>query len=217
MTKLILNTECKLYELNGRAFCTSRQVSDEFEKRHANVLRDIEELDCSDEFRRLNFELSSYKNEQNKKQPEILMTKDGFSFLAMGYRGKKAARFKEAYIRRFNEMELFINSLNAARLEHPAFTRAIVDAHEQPKHYHFSNEANMINRIVLGMNAKQYRLENNIEPKTSIRPYLSLEQIKAIEELQRVDIGLLLVVPEFKKREEILIQHHNRLRLRKIA
>ena len=33
------------------------------------------------------------------------MTKDGFTFLVMGYTGKKAAAFKEAYIKRFNEME----------------------------------------------------------------------------------------------------------------
>lgn len=33
------------------------------------------------------------------------LTKDGFIFLVMGYRGEKAAQFKEAYIERFNAME----------------------------------------------------------------------------------------------------------------
>lgn len=33
------------------------------------------------------------------------MTKDGFVFLVMGFTGKKAARFKEAYIEEFNRME----------------------------------------------------------------------------------------------------------------
>jgi Rha family phage regulatory protein len=39
------------------------------------------------------------------------MTRDGFAFLVMGYRGKKTARFKEDYIRRFNQMESFIKPL----------------------------------------------------------------------------------------------------------
>jgi Rha family phage regulatory protein len=78
MSKLILNPEYKLYERNGRAMCSSRQVAEEFEKQHKHVLRDIEELDCSEEFRQSNFGPSSYRNEQNKKQPEYLMTKDGF-------------------------------------------------------------------------------------------------------------------------------------------
>ena len=33
------------------------------------------------------------------------MTRDGFTFLAMGFTGKVAAQFKEAYINAFNEME----------------------------------------------------------------------------------------------------------------
>ena len=142
MAKLTLNPEYRLYERDGQVFCSSRQVADEFGKRHDNVLRDIANLDCSEEFRLLNFEESYYINEQGKKQPQMLMTKDGFTFLVMGYRGKKAACFKEAYIRRFNEMEAFIRSLQAAKMEFPAFTEAVMNAHEEPKHYHFSNEIN---------------------------------------------------------------------------
>ena len=33
------------------------------------------------------------------------ITKDGFVFLVMGYTGKKAAEFKEAYIKKFNETD----------------------------------------------------------------------------------------------------------------
>ena len=83
----------------------SRYVAQFFEKEHRAVLRDIRELDCSKEFRLHNFVQSAYINEQGHKQPCYIMTRDGFVFLAMGYRGKKAAKFKELYIRRFNEME----------------------------------------------------------------------------------------------------------------
>jgi Rha family phage regulatory protein len=45
-------------------------------------------LDVSSEFRESNFGLSSYQSEQNKEMPEYLMTRDGFTILAMGYTGK---------------------------------------------------------------------------------------------------------------------------------
>ena len=76
-----------------------------FEREHRNILRAIQNLECSDEFRLLNFEQSTYKNEQGKRQPCCFMTRDGFMFLVMGFTGKKAAQLKEAYIQRFNEME----------------------------------------------------------------------------------------------------------------
>ncbi|OCT12646.1 hypothetical protein A8709_33080 [Paenibacillus pectinilyticus] len=214
MSKLILNTECRLYEKNGRALSTSIQVAEEFLKDHKNVLRDIENLDCSDEFRRLNFEQSFYSNAQNKKQPIVYMTRDGFTFLAFGYRGKKSAKFKEAYIARFNQMESFIKSLSAARLEFPELTEAIKSAHEVPKHYHFTNEINMINKIVLGKTAKEFRKENGLDDATSIRPYLTFEQITAIEQLQRFDTGLLDIEEDFQKRKEMLTLRFQKLNQR---
>ena len=122
-------------------------VAKVFGKRHDNVLRDIETMECSKEFRLLNFEESSYKNEQGKKQPCVNMTRDGFTFLVMGYRGKKAAQFKETYIRRFNQMEKFIQTLVETRQEFPLLTENIKLLHENPKPYHFSNECDMLNRI----------------------------------------------------------------------
>lgn len=89
----------------GKVVVSSRDVAEKFGKRHDNVLRDIETLECSPEFGRLNFEESSYINKQNKLQPEVLMTRDGFTFLAMGFSGAKAAQFKEVYISEFNRME----------------------------------------------------------------------------------------------------------------
>lgn len=222
MSKLILNPEYRLYERNGQAFCSSRQVAEEFGKRHADVLRAIEKITAptsgvSAEFNERNFALVTYKDAKGERRPEYLMTKDGFAILAMGFTGKKAMRFKEAYIRRFNEMEAFIRSLQAAKMEFPAFTDAIMAAHDEPKHYHFSNEINMIYRIVLGMDAKAFREKHGLPKGEVIRPYLTAEQIRAIETLQRADIGLIVAIPDFQRRKETLAKYYERLKLKRIA
>lgn len=90
---------------DGKVVVSSKKVADHFGKIHRNVMRDIKRLECSDGFRALNFEQSSYISLQNKELECYLMTRDGFSFLCMGFTGKEAAKWKEAYIKAFNDME----------------------------------------------------------------------------------------------------------------
>ena len=187
----------------------SLYVAEFFEENHKEVLRDIRNISTpnsglSKEFAERNFTLGSYKDKQNQKRPCYYLTRDGFTILVMGYTGKKALRFKELYIRRFNEMEELIKSLVKARTEFSLLTENIKLLHEKPKPYHFSNECDMINRIVLGKSAKQFRLENNLEKGTSIRPYLTEVQINLIEKLQKVDIGLLVAFPNYEDRKRHL-------------
>lgn len=109
---------------NGRAFTTSLNISSVFGKRHDNVLRDIERLDCSKEFWLLNFEERNYADQRGKIQRMVEMTRDGFTFLVMGYTGKEAAQFKEAYIRRFNQLE---EQIIAGTLSHTPFHQQKVE------------------------------------------------------------------------------------------
>ena len=57
------------------------------------------------EFNARNFALVEYRDAKGEARPQYLMTRDGFTFLAMGFTGAKAARFKELYIAEFNRME----------------------------------------------------------------------------------------------------------------
>ena len=199
----------------------SQYVAQFFEKEHKNVLADIRRIlapdsGASEEFGRLNFQPTTYTDVWNRKQVAYMMTRDGFTMLAMGYSGKKAMRFKELYIRRFNEMEAFIKTLVSARQEFPLLTENIRLLHENPKPYHFSNECDMINRIVTGMSAKQFRETRGIEKGKSIRPFLSSEQVIMLETLQKVDVGLLLAVPDYAQRKRYLEWYKAKLQ-KKIA
>ena len=101
---------------NDQVKTNSVLVAKVFNKEHSKVMRDIANLKCSNDFRAANFGLSSYVNEQNKEFPMYEMTKDGFTFLVMGYTGQKAAEFKEAYINAFNKMEAELKSQQTKQL-----------------------------------------------------------------------------------------------------
>lgn len=173
-------------------------------KHHDKVVRDIENLECSTEFNTANFGVIKYTDSRGRKQHAYAMTRDGFMFLVMGYRGKKAAAIKEAYIKRFNEMEFFIQTLVETRQEFPLLTANIKLVHEHPKPYHFSNEADMLNRLAIGMTAKEFRKLHGLKDGESIRPHLTDAQITTLDTLQKVDIGLLLAVPDYNQRKRQL-------------
>lgn len=187
----------------------SRFVARFFEKNHRDVLRSIHSIlepdsGFSADFTERNFALSSYKDSSGRSLPCYALTRDGFTALAMGFTGKKAAQFKEMYIRRFNEMEKFIGSLVSAREQFPKLTAQIRVLHPDAKPYHYSNECDMLNRIVLGMSAKQFREAHGLEKGQSIRPYLRDDQIAMLDLLQTADIGLMIAVPDYHQRKRQL-------------
>lgn len=103
---------------NEHAVTTSMRVAEVFSKQHKDVLKAVKSLDCSEEFRERNFALSKidYQNGNIKKQlPMYYITRDGFMFLVMGFTGKTAAKWKEAYIKAFNEMEAKIRAEQMAK------------------------------------------------------------------------------------------------------
>jgi Rha family phage regulatory protein len=100
-------------------YTTSRKVAEHFGKLHKNVLRDIDRLLAvlpDAEFGRLNFEPSTYLNEQQKPQPEYHLTHDGFAFLAMRFTGKQAMYWQLAFLAAFRQQEADLAAANARYL-----------------------------------------------------------------------------------------------------
>jgi len=98
-------SEPRLIVRDGKVFANSREVAEVFGKEHKNVLQSIKSLDCSANFNRLNFQPVEYLDGKGETRPAIDMTRDGLTFLVMGFTGPKAAIFKEKYIEAFNKME----------------------------------------------------------------------------------------------------------------
>lgn len=95
----------KIKEVGGKLITTSRNVAHVFVKEHKSVLRSIDQLQMSNDFRQRNFALTDFIDKNGDTQRKYEMTRDGWSILVMGFQGEKAMKFKERYIAKFNEME----------------------------------------------------------------------------------------------------------------
>ena len=100
-----------LHMADGKPTATSLQVAEHFGKQHKTVLRAIRNLGCSAAFTERNLALSEFVDSTGRRLPMYHITRDGFALLAMGFTGKEAMRWKEAYIAAFNAMEARIKSL----------------------------------------------------------------------------------------------------------
>ncbi len=189
--------EIKRVGKEEKVIVTSLDVAETFGKRHDNVLRDIQSLGCSAEFRLLNFEESYYMNEQNKQQPMYYMTRDGFTLLVMGYTGELAMRFKEAYIRQFNAMEKALTGKLIEREKgiavRQALTKAIQQSAENDRmHGHaYVNYTNCIYKALFGANAKQLREQYGIDAKAELRNCFSAEELYSVQSMERLVSGLI--------------------------
>ena len=111
--------------VDGKPMADSRHIAEHFDKRHGDTLRAIEMLECSEEFAERNFAFSSYRPDGATRDYKMCqMTRDGFTFLVMGFTGKKAAEWKEKYIAAFNEMEKALSQPDTMKaLADPAILR----------------------------------------------------------------------------------------------
>ena len=99
-----------VYLKNDEPVCSSLQVAEKFGKRHTHVIERIEKIieNDSTENSAQCFKASIYKDSTGKSNKMYVMNRDGFTFLVMGFTGKKANEWKWQYIKAFNQMEKFI-------------------------------------------------------------------------------------------------------------
>ena len=105
-----------------QAVTTSLKVAEDFNKRHADVIRAIDNIiEKLEEVRGAErkialsgFSKTSYKDESGKENTVYYMNRDGFSLLVMGFTGKKALQWKCKYIEAFNTMEKILTEKQTA-------------------------------------------------------------------------------------------------------
>ena len=101
---------------DGKAVTTSLKIAEVFGKQHKHVIDAIRKIEAPSTFTEPNFRPSEYIDQTGRKLPMYIVTRDGFTLLAMGFTGKAAMQFKVAYIEAFNAMERTIRESAAGNL-----------------------------------------------------------------------------------------------------
>ena len=127
---------------------TSLLVAEVFGKRHADVIRNVEnaqktiETTLQSNERKIAsvdfFRKSEYKDSKGEMRIMYYLTRDGLSYLVMGFTGVKAAIWKLRYIEEFNRMEQYIRDQQKPKpMSHLEVTlancQALIDLEKQTK------------------------------------------------------------------------------------
>ena len=129
-----MNKIINISNQEGQLVVTSRQIAEDFEKDHRVVVRAIEnkaesltEQNCSVE--KL-FIPTTYIHNGNEYK-EYLLTRDGFTFIVMGFTGAKADTWKLKYIEAFNKMEKAIKEQQVPKLSKELQAIFMIDGKQQ--------------------------------------------------------------------------------------
>lgn len=91
-----------------QAVTTSLVLSEAFGKQHKHVLEaissKINSAENSAQYKKM-FAESTYTDRSGKQNKMYYLNRNGFTFIAMGFTGRKADEFKLKYIEAFNRME----------------------------------------------------------------------------------------------------------------
>ena len=109
-------------------------------------------------------------------------------------------------MQRLEEENLCVIKLLEAKTGYLPMSKAVQEAHETPMFYHYTNEADMINRIVVGMSAKKYKDLHGVE---DVRGNMSAQELFSIQELQAINTALIKIGVEYTERKEKLETFHN--------
>lgn len=182
---------------NRNVVVSSLNVAEIFHKRHNNILRDIDNLqkdweeltnelcskmstaknDLTSKVRAVDFKdcffESNYITRDGRAVRSYDMNRTGFTLLANGFNGKKALRFKLAYITRFDEMEEELIKRNTLyemeRLLRNQLTDTIKKAYgDNPPKRIYMKLTNLLYIAVAGHKADKIKRDRGFEQGCSV-------------------------------------------------
>ncbi|ABK60394.1 phage antirepressor Ant [Clostridium novyi] len=121
---------------DGQLVVTSRQIAGDFQKRHSHVVEAIENKIKSLTTENSEVEISKLFiptsfNHNGNEYKEYLLTRDGFTFIVMGFTGAKADAWKLKYIEAFNKMEKVLKTKQLSPMEQLKLQYEVIEEHEE--------------------------------------------------------------------------------------
>lgn len=173
------------------AVTTSLRVAEVFEKRHADVMRKIEQIineNSSTQNCVQCFKKSKYRDQSGKQNTMYYMNRDGFTFLVMGFTGKKANDWKWKYIEAFNQMESYINFRKADKQIQKYSMKFLQDNLEMPEPKDYIKANSIADKAVSNLFGF---------PKMQKKQEMSPEMIAAREPILKDTVELMAVKDKY--------------------
>lgn len=205
-----ITVDVSLLSKTEEMFFNATQMAKPFGK----VVRDFLRLESTKEYMA---EIFKVENSPLKKYEDLVRMKKGryggtflHNELAFEFAGWCSAIFRRNLHKWAEDRLKKESNFKRARLEAKTgflpMTDAVMKSHDPTMHYHYSNEADMINRIVLEMSAKKFKAEMGVE---RVRDACTAAQLQEINRLQIINTGLIEIGMDYKTRKEHLIKCHN--------
>lgn len=232
-----------LVQITGKRYneiltTTTRQIAENFGKKHYEVIRTIEgrtstktdtgetKINNNGLIPMLNqagkspleqyFIPSEYCGDNGKKYKQYLVTRDGFSLLAMGFTGEKALEWKLKYIDAFNKMEEILKGRIQVERQQWQIERdkGVVIRHiltdtikmkiaDSPnKRFAYPNYTNLIYRTLFGKTAKELEKEYGLKSRESLRDFFTGDDLARVQSAEMLVSSLINCgwgYPEIKK------------------
>lgn len=135
-----------------QAVTTSLILAEAFNKQHKNVIQaieaKIEPAENSARYKRMFYE-GIYTDKKGEQRKMYYLNRDGFTFIAMGFTGRKADEFKLKYIDAFNRMEERIKQQPAQYKLPQTYSEALIElAKEVEKNEELQQKADKYDRYL---------------------------------------------------------------------
>lgn len=186
---------------------SSKEIAELTGKEHKNVIRDIramlDEINDGSDLSHVVEKLDKrgYTSAFHLPKRETLILVSGYS-----------VQLRAKIIDRWQELEeaLLAKQLTAVTRktlgdEYLPMSIALHESREaigkETKHFHYSNEADMINRVLLGCTAKEYKERHNTK---SVRDSLTPIETQAMLSLQRANAAMIEMGESFCNRKDKL-------------
>lgn len=134
-----INYELVFKGQNNQVLTNSLLVAEKFGKEHSDVLRAIDALvskmaenQCEGYFAETSVDIPQ-PNGGVRDSRVVIMNRDGFTLLVMGFTGKKALQFKLDYIAAFNAMEKQLKVLSTPQTYAEALRRLADEVEEKER------------------------------------------------------------------------------------
>ena len=205
MSKLITQSNINLEINKQQALISHVEIANQTTVEEINTKELIEKyiIQLEQVGGKVRFETVPYGKTKQLKKIYLLNEQQSTLLVLMMRNTPIVLQFKVKLVQAFFEAKTQIQDRVIARLEYPAMTLAIQEAHDNPKPHHYSNEADLINRIILGTTAKKYCELNELD-RTCLRDNLTNPQIDLINQLQRLNTSMIELGMTFEDRKEKL-------------